>query len=231
MHDLATVLRVAMRVTMAEPRLKSETYMRAIAGQYRMTIHLSARRSSQFSGKARAGIPHYPLPTKDVRPIRDRHFQARMARTVFEYLQDAQCPVTNLSLKNLQSPTLKDFQAIFRFLIIRNDPQYQFGKANKKFEDEFLMLLKDLRYPHADQITKTHLAAANSQHSWPTILAVLYWIVEWTKACFIHHSYICSLDLQTNPLSLKRNGCLTIPQMIHLSRQYQNYNWTPTTSI
>ena len=73
------------------------------------------------------------------------------------------------------------------------DPYYEF---TKKFEEEVPVLIKSLRYcprapnfsssdsplpsryPFADQINKSNLFTVGSLHAWPTLLAMLLWIVD-----------------------------------------------------
>jgi kinetochore protein NDC80 len=40
------------------------------------------------------------------------------------------------------------------------------------------MLMKALKYPFADQLTKSQLQAVGSLHTWPSLLAMLMWMVE-----------------------------------------------------
>jgi kinetochore protein NDC80 len=136
---------------------------------------------STYGSRNRAGVlPHLPLPTKEARPVRDKAYQKKTQQAILDYLQDAQFQLPGLSIKTLQAPSVKEFQAIFKFLVHEIDPEseYKFLQHGKKFEDEFIAILKDLRYPHADQISKTALQAVNSPHSWPAILAALHWMVE-----------------------------------------------------
>lgn len=80
-----------------------------------------------------------------------------------------------ISQKILTAPSTKDFQQIFKFLYAKIDPTYEFGK---KFEDEVPGLLKGIRYPYANDISKSSLLAVGSIHAWPALLAMLNWIVE-----------------------------------------------------
>lgn len=119
-----------------------------------------------------------PMTVKDTRPIRDKSFQLMCANEVLDYLQQRQFkyPIT---LKTLLSPTNKDFQTIFIFLINDViDPQFQWGRAGRKMEDDIILLLKDHRYRSADAISKSSLAAVGSMHAWPNVLAMLHWLVN-----------------------------------------------------
>ncbi|KAG8900326.1 kinetochore-associated Ndc80 complex subunit ndc80 [Tulasnella sp. 403] len=113
---------------------------------------------------------------KETRPIKDRAYQAMMQRDILDYLTQQRCPIPNLSMKTLQTPTNREFHLIFQFLITDIDPSYVFGRE-KKPEEEIMFLLRDLRYPLVDNISKTSLAAPGSSSAWPTLLAMLHWLV------------------------------------------------------
>jgi kinetochore protein NDC80 len=80
-----------------------------------------------------------------------------------------------ISQKILTAPSSKDFQMIFKFLFAKIDPTADF---DKKFEDEVPVLLKGIRYPFANEISKSQLYAVGSMHAWPSLLAMLSWIVD-----------------------------------------------------
>ncbi|KAJ3078995.1 kinetochore-associated Ndc80 complex subunit ndc80, partial [Quaeritorhiza haematococci] len=141
------------------------------------------RRSSTFTGRPSSisvmGAGGSSVPTKDPRPIRDKTWQANAIRTLINFLVQAgyNQPV---SAKTLQPPSGKDFQTIFKFLYAQLDPCYVY---QKKFEEEVPVILKGLRYPFADQIGKSHLYSVGSMHAWPTLLAMLTWMVELILCC------------------------------------------------
>lgn len=81
-----------------------------------------------------------------------------------------------ISPKMLTSPSSKDFQLLFLFLVRRIDPTYAFIK---RFEDEVPPLLRALGYPFS--ISKSALSAVGSPHTWPTLLGVLTWLVNLLK--------------------------------------------------
>lgn len=119
---------------------------------------------------------NWALP-RETRPIKDRAYQAMMQRDVLDYLSQARCAIPNLSLKTLQTPTNREFHLIFQFLVNQYDEHYLFGKERKP-EEEIILLLRDMRYPLADTISKTSLAAPGSSSSWPNLLAMLHWMVN-----------------------------------------------------
>ncbi|EJU05360.1 hypothetical protein DACRYDRAFT_74568 [Dacryopinax primogenitus] len=144
----------------------------------------SVRRSSQYSGRASAAaLAQINQPKTEMRPIRDKQWIAMAAQTVMDHLIENRFPLPLERKMFDQGPTLKLFQAMFMFLT--HDvlyPGYVFGKGGRKFEEDVITLMKDLRYPHADQISRTALQAAGSGHAWPATLAMLYWMVELSQA-------------------------------------------------
>ncbi|KAI8827943.1 HEC/Ndc80p family-domain-containing protein [Chytriomyces cf. hyalinus JEL632] len=137
------------------------------------------RRSSAYQGRP-STLSTAPLViTKDPRPIRDKAWQASAIRNLISFLVNAGFN-QQVSPKTLQAPSMKDFTAIFKFLYAQLDPNYAFVK---KFEEEVPVILKGLRYPFSDQISKSHLASVGSMHAWPTLLAMLTWMVELILCC------------------------------------------------
>jgi kinetochore protein NDC80 len=108
----------------------------------------------------------------DPRPLSDRQYMQACMKSLICYLTEHHYdhPV---SLKTLSSPSAKDFQSIFTFLIRRLDPHFQW---TSKFEDEVPVLLKRLKYPF--NVSKSALYAVGSPHTWPTLLGCLAWLVE-----------------------------------------------------
>jgi len=150
------------------------------------------RRSSSYShGKRQSSIgvngPVFGLgmgssmaPLKDPRPVRDKNFQAQIAQQVLEYLASSGFEMEMkhpLTQKTLKSPTQKDFQYIFQFLYRRLDPGYKFVKG---IEHEVISCMKSLRYPFAENLSKSQLIAVGGQN-WGQYLAMLHWLVELAK--------------------------------------------------
>jgi len=162
------------------------TGARSSSGRMSYAAPNSARRSSTYQARpsnVAFGSVAGPLTnsssnlTKDPRPIRDKNYQHICANNIINYLQLSAFPGA-VTAKTLAQPTAKDFQTIFKYLYNRMDPTYQFGAGGRKFEDEVVSTLKSLRYPFADQISKSQLMAVGSMHSWPGMLAMLNWLVE-----------------------------------------------------
>ncbi|UOH82478.1 hypothetical protein LQV05_005180 [Cryptococcus neoformans] len=111
----------------------------------------SVRRSSVFTsnsqGRTSMAPGVYSTAYKDPRPLRDKVFQSNCMRNVNEYLISVRYPLP-LTAKTLTSPTAKEFQSIFKFLV--NDLVDPGAAWGKKFEDDTLSILKDLKYPGMD---------------------------------------------------------------------------------
>lgn len=119
-------------------------------------------------------MPGYGNPSKDNRPVRDRGFQVECQRNIEDFLTHNGVQLA-LSSKWLVSPTQRDFQTLFRYLA-----EELIGTGypwSKKVEDDFLAILRDLRYPAMDSIGKTALTAPGGSN-WPHVLAMLNWLVE-----------------------------------------------------
>ncbi|EJD06000.1 uncharacterized protein FOMMEDRAFT_145334 [Fomitiporia mediterranea MF3/22] len=159
----------------------------------RTPMRSSARGGSQWSNGRQSMVPATPLAShsqKDPRNIRDKAYQQTLRNTIFAWLQESQFQST-ISRQTLLSPTAKDFRAIFEHLVGLLDPTLTFGERGRKFEDEVIPILKALHYPFADSIDKKWLAAPASMHSWPSLLAMLHWLTELSKA---RYAYLDSAD-------------------------------------
>ncbi|KAJ2787689.1 kinetochore-associated Ndc80 complex subunit ndc80 [Coemansia interrupta] len=150
------------------------------------------RRTSVFASSRRPpttiGIPGTASRNggvKDPRPIKDRSFLLNAQNRIMSCLSSRGYSGI-LTPKTLVTPTVKDFQTIFRFLYTQLDPRYSF---TKKFVDEALSVLRGIRYPYVGNITKSHIYAAGSMSTWPGLLAMLLWMVELIEA----------VSLMTNP--------------------------------
>lgn len=159
----------------------------------------TARRSSSFASAGRQSLaplsstPHHAslsssssnnnLP--DPRQIRNPTFQKQCRDQLSEYLLSSRCNLP-LTSKTLISPTTKEFQSIFKWLITSPDALgYSSGYTQslevgaKGFEAECVQVLKDLKYP--TDVGKTALGAPGSPTNWPTILVMLVWLSELAK--------------------------------------------------
>jgi kinetochore protein NDC80 len=112
-----------------------------------------------------------------MRPLRDRAFQAKLRQDVLSWLQSTGYDIDRSVLANI---TGRDYRSIIFHLVYLLDPGHLFNDK-AKFEDEFVLLLKTLRYPFVAQIDPKWLAAPASMHAWPNLLAVLHWLSEMGK--------------------------------------------------
>lgn len=144
----------------------------------------SVMRRSSVGGAALGALNSFftsstsAVPQRDPRPLKDRSFQAKIAQEIHEYLLTNGFELEaghSLTPTALKSPTQKDFTIIFQWLYHRLDPNYRFQKP---IEQEAPPILKALRYPFAQSITKSQLTAVGSANSWPSFLAMLHWMLE-----------------------------------------------------
>lgn len=126
-------------------------------------------------------MPSYSSTSvKDTRPIRDATFRTESSQNIQSYLLQHGSQV-ELSAKWSVSPTQREFQNLFRFLADNLiGPGFPWGK---KFDDDCLAILRDLRYPAMETVSKTALAAPGGYQNWPNLLAMLSWMVELCKVC------------------------------------------------
>lgn len=139
---------------------------------------LGVRRSS--IGPKGAGLGNNSFSGKEPRPIRDKNFQNNGISVLLNHLIQTGFDFP-ISAKILTAPSSKDFQNIFKFLYSQIDPTFVF---DKKFEEEVPVLMKGLKYPFANDISKSQLQAVGSMHTWPILLAMLVWMVELIQICF-----------------------------------------------
>ena len=80
----------------------------------------------------------------------------------------------SLNQKSMTSPTQKDFEAMFQWLYRRIDPAYRFMKA---IDFEGPLILKQLRYPFENKVSKSQWAAVGGQN-WSSFLGMLQWMMQ-----------------------------------------------------
>lgn len=115
--------------------------------------------------------------TPDERPIRNKNYQNLITNEIYEFLSmnkfelEMNHPLTS---KTLKIPTQKDFMVIFQFLYNKIDPFYKFTKS---IDNEVITILKMLRYPYIESITRSQISAVGG-NNWPNFLGILYWLVK-----------------------------------------------------
>lgn len=114
--------------------------------------------------------------------MRNKDFRASCQANITQFLLDARCPI-QIKERTLTAPGAQEFQAVFKYLVNQFiDAQFVWGR---KFEDDALQLLRDVRYPALQSVGKTALGAPGAEGNWPNMLAMLNWVVELAKVCFV----------------------------------------------
>ncbi|XP_063591643.1 kinetochore protein NDC80 homolog [Penaeus indicus] len=119
-------------------------------------------RSSGMGTKAR----------KETRPITDSNFKSQCVDKILDFLVSGGYE-HQLQRRTLLTPSTKDFANIFSFIYRHLDSQYNLPN---RFEEEIPRLLKLLTYPV--QMSKSSFITVGSPHTWPSVLAMLAWLVD-----------------------------------------------------
>lgn len=137
---------------------------------------------------------------REQRPIKNKGFQEQMGALVIAALGENHLAGGQPIRKAVREPTqlafIDMFQTLWRSLI---DPYQVFessanthpsqgtsgtlasaghGTNMSKAVDEVLMLLREVAYPHVEDMTKSRLMAAGGVSNWPYCLAMLGWMVQ-----------------------------------------------------
>ncbi|NXO38330.1 NDC80 protein, partial [Locustella ochotensis] len=113
---------------------------------------------------------------KDPRPLHDKAFIQQCIKKLCEFLVE-NAYAHNVSMKSLQSPSVKDFLKIFTFIYRFLCPSYEL--PDSKFEEEISKVFKDLGYPFA--LSKSSMYTVGAPHTWPQIVAALVWLIDCVK--------------------------------------------------
>ncbi|XP_019381428.1 PREDICTED: kinetochore protein NDC80 homolog [Gavialis gangeticus] len=113
---------------------------------------------------------------KDPRPLHDKAFVQQCIRQLCEYLVENGY-AHNVSMKSLQSPSVKDFLKIFTFIYGFLCPSYEL--PDSKFEEEIPRIFKELGYPFV--LSKSSMYTVGAPHTWPQIVAALVWLIDCIK--------------------------------------------------
>ncbi|KAI0637190.1 HEC/Ndc80p family-domain-containing protein [Trametes polyzona] len=145
----------------------------------RTPMRSNNRRGSMWQGGSQGSAPPSSQSyAKDTRPLRDKSFQAKMRQDVGMFLMNTGFEVAPQMLQNI---TGKDFRAVFQHLIECLDPIWSF-KVEQRFEEQFMQVLRAMKYPYIGQIDIKWLPTPAAMHSWPSLLGMLHWLVELCKA-------------------------------------------------
>uniref|UniRef100_A0A8C3TIT8 Kinetochore protein NDC80 n=1 Tax=Chelydra serpentina TaxID=8475 RepID=A0A8C3TIT8_CHESE len=112
---------------------------------------------------------------KDPRPLHDKAFIQQCIRQLCEFLVENGY-AHNVSMKSLQSPSVKDFLKIFTFIYGILCP---YELPDSKFEEEIPRIFKELGYPFA--LSKSSMYTVGAPHTWPQIVAALVWLIDCVK--------------------------------------------------
>ncbi|KAM9022470.1 kinetochore protein NDC80 homolog isoform 1-T2 [Ara ararauna] len=113
---------------------------------------------------------------KDPRPLHDKAFIQQCIKQLCEFLAENDY-AHNVSMKSLQSPSVKDFLKIFTFVYGFLCPSYEL--PDSKFEEEVPKVFKELGYPFA--LSKSSMYTVGAPHTWPQIVAALVWLIDCVK--------------------------------------------------
>ncbi|XP_023754987.1 kinetochore protein NDC80 homolog [Lactuca sativa] len=122
----------------------------------------SSRPSSCYS----AGVNHHRPPSAVV--VNDRSYQSLAVSTINSYLSACSFPIF-FKLKPL--PSGKDITETLKFILTR----LEYPPGNK-IEDDLFVVLKWLNCPI--KMNKSALKSPGTPHMFPTVLAVLHWLVQ-----------------------------------------------------
>ncbi|NWT38395.1 NDC80 protein, partial [Chroicocephalus maculipennis] len=113
---------------------------------------------------------------KDPRPLHDKAFIQQCIKQLCEFLVENGY-AHNVSMKSLQSPSVKDFLKIFTFIYGFLCPSYEL--PDSKFEEEIPRVFKELGYPFA--LSKSSMYTVGAPHTWPQIVTALVWLIDCVK--------------------------------------------------
>eukprot|EP00057_Strongylocentrotus_purpuratus_P002124 XP_003723890.1 PREDICTED: kinetochore protein NDC80 homolog [Strongylocentrotus purpuratus] len=122
------------------------------------------------SGYGRSNMAREVL--RESRPISDKSYMQKEIRRIIEFLQENGFS-NPISVKQLMSPTTKDFVRVFQFLFSFLDEDYVVGS---KIDEEIPAKFKEMKYPFT--ISKSSMCTLGSSHAWPHILAALHWLFD-----------------------------------------------------
>ncbi|ELA47881.1 hypothetical protein VCUG_00601 [Vavraia culicis subsp. floridensis] len=132
------------------------------------------RRNTLTPARGRLSLAYPSSPVPEKRNVRSSSYQEQCITNVQSFLEEHN--YENTSHKSVRNPTLKEFQNLFKFVI-------SFFYKNwecKRFEDDAMLLIKQIKYPYVNEINKSHLVTT-SPHSWPVVLSFISWMVDMVR--------------------------------------------------
>ncbi|NP_989808.3 kinetochore protein NDC80 homolog isoform X1 [Gallus gallus] len=149
------------------------------------TTSATSERKVSFFGKRASGAggsrnSQYGMfgteKIKDPRPLHDKAFIQQCIKQLCEFLVENGY-AHNVTIKSLQSPSVKDFIKIFTFIYGFLCPSYEL--PDSKFEEEIPRVFKELGYPFP--LSKSSMYTVGAPHTWPQIVAALIWLTDCFK--------------------------------------------------
>ncbi|PWZ02775.1 hypothetical protein BCV70DRAFT_197034 [Testicularia cyperi] len=162
------------------------TSRQSVASAGRQSVAIAATPNSRRSIVGRLSIAPGNIANtagsgvRETRPIKDKSYKTRMGLTVKEHLERTGFTMAGWDAnKGVHEPTQSAFVGMFKHIYASCiDMNFVMGADGKKFEEEVLTLMREIKYPAADELSKTKLTAAGSQSHWPYCLAMLEWMVN-----------------------------------------------------
>ncbi|CAK8531198.1 unnamed protein product [Lathyrus sativus] len=140
-----------------------------------LNTHRDSDVSLASSHQSSVGIPSFD-------PYKDRSYQQNATATINSFLSSQNF---NVSFKPSSSPSAKDIHKTLIFLVGLLD-----FKINKI--EDLPPLLKFLSYPH--KLNKSVLKSPAAPHQWPSMLALIHWLVQ---SCQLNLSFSSTSDTTT----------------------------------
>ncbi|NXD07910.1 NDC80 protein, partial [Nothocercus nigrocapillus] len=155
------------KLSMSKPT--SGTSERKVSFFGKRTSSVGGSRNSQYGVFGTEKI-------KDPRPLHDKAYVQQCIKQLCEFLVENGY-AHNVSMKSLQSPSVKDFLKIFTFIYGFLCPSYEL--PDSKFEEEIPRVFKELGYTFP--LSKSSMYTVGAPHTWPQIVAALVWLTDCVK--------------------------------------------------
>uniref|UniRef100_A0A8B9P0Z4 Kinetochore protein NDC80 n=1 Tax=Apteryx owenii TaxID=8824 RepID=A0A8B9P0Z4_APTOW len=155
------------KLSMSKPT--SGTSERKVSFFGKRTSSVGGSRNSQYGVFGTEKI-------KDPRPLHDKAYIQQCIKQLCELLVENGY-AHNVSMKSLQSPSVKDFLKIFTFIYGFLCPSYEL--PDSKFEEEIPRVFKELGYPFP--LSKSSMYTVGAPHTWPQIVTALVWLIDCVK--------------------------------------------------
>lgn len=162
----------------------------------RYTLTPNVRKSIKLapSSLRPAPFPRMSMASEDCgmresRNTRDKAYKSACIDNVIKFLGENSYD-GQYSQKILLNPSVKEFQAIFKFI-------YSFIDSTPfiKFEEDVISILKLLKYPYTGEITKSQLSAA-TPHTWPVVLSMISWMVDLVNKSDSNETHTANVEIE-----------------------------------